>query len=124
MIFFAVSQLAPADWWVAQNQAQGVPDMQAAFSVTLGQGMLIIAGSISAFLMAQLVDVTVFHRIKAMTGERRIWLRATGSTLISQFIRQLRSAVYCLQGRPRYLQHCDALDLESTAVGSGDSIHL
>jgi len=85
MIFFAI-QLAPADWWVAQNQAQGVPDMQAAFSVTLGQGMLIIAGSISAFLMAQLVDVTAFHRIKAMTGEHRIWLRATGSTLISQFI--------------------------------------
>lgn len=85
MIFFAI-RLVPADWWMVQNEAQGVPDMQAAFKVTLGQGMLIIAGSISAFLLAQLVDVTAFHRIKKVTGERRIWLRATGSTLISQFI--------------------------------------
>lgn len=84
MIFFAI-RLAPADWWVEQNQAQGVPDMQAAFQVTLGQGMFIIAGSITAFLLAQFVDVITFHRIKRMTGERMIWLRATGSTVISQF---------------------------------------
>lgn len=85
MIFFAIG-LVPADWWIGQNAAQGVPDMQAAFKVTLGQGMLIIAGSITAFLVAQLVDVISFHRIKALTGERMIWLRATGSTVISQFI--------------------------------------
>lgn len=85
MIFFAI-RLAPADWWIGQNAAYGVPDMQAAFKVTLGQGMLIIAGSISAFLLAQLVDVITFHRIKAHTGERFIWLRATGSTVVSQLI--------------------------------------
>jgi uncharacterized integral membrane protein (TIGR00697 family) len=30
--------------------------------------------------------VYFFHRIKKVTGEKKIWLRATGSTLISQFI--------------------------------------
>ncbi len=84
MIFGAI-QLAPADWWVPQNEARGVPDMQKAFQVVLGQGMMIIAGSISAFLVAQFVDVFAFHWIKKNTGERMIWLRATGSTVVSQF---------------------------------------
>ena len=39
-----------------------------------------------AFLIGQILDVLVFHRIKKVTGEKRIWLRATGSTLISQLV--------------------------------------
>ncbi len=38
MIFSAI-QLVPSDWWVTQNAAFGVPDMQAAFRVVLGQGL-------------------------------------------------------------------------------------
>lgn len=85
MIFGAIG-LSPADWWVTQNTSKGVPDMQNAFSVVFGQGLLIIIGSIAAFLLAQLVDVISFHRIKKMTGEKMIWLRATGSTVISQLV--------------------------------------
>ena len=76
--------MAPADWWVGQNAELGVPNMQDAFSVVFGQGLLIIIGSLLAFLVAQLVDVVTFHRIKKQTGEKLIWLRATGSTIISQ----------------------------------------
>jgi uncharacterized integral membrane protein (TIGR00697 family) len=86
VMIFAAIQLAPADWWVEQNTSKGVPSMQRAFSVILGQGLLIIVGSLAAFLIAQLVDVVSFHRIKEATGERMIWLRATGSTVISQFV--------------------------------------
>lgn len=78
--------LAPADWWVGIQSGQGVPDMQAAFSAIFGQGMWIIVGSVVAFLIGQIVDVIVFHRIRRLTGGRYIWARATGSTLISQFI--------------------------------------
>ncbi len=85
MVFLAIG-LEPADWWIAQNETKGVPDMQAAFRVTLGQGLLIIMGSLMAFMAAQFIDVISFHRIKAITGEKYIWLRATGSTLISQLI--------------------------------------
>lgn len=85
MIYAAIS-LAPADWWQVQSIEQGVPDMQAAFQVTFGQGMFIIVGSLVAFLLAQLADVVSFHRIKKATGEKRLWLRATGSTLISQLV--------------------------------------
>jgi uncharacterized integral membrane protein (TIGR00697 family) len=83
--YIAIS-LAPAQFWVAVNRAQGVPDMQAAFSSIFGQGMWTIAGSVTAFLIGQLVDVAVFHRIRLLTGERWIWLRATGSTVVSQLI--------------------------------------
>lgn len=85
MIFGAI-QLAPADWWQTQNAVKGVPDMQAAFSVVFGQGLLIIIGSLTAFLIAQLVDVLSFHKIKEYTGEEKVWLRATGSTLVSQLV--------------------------------------
>lgn len=78
--------LAPAEWWVGIQAERGVPDMQAAFAAIFGQGMWIIAGSVIAFLVGQLVDVTIFHHIRRLTGERWIWARATGSTLISQFI--------------------------------------
>ena len=60
--------------------------MQAAYSGIFGQGMWIILGSLVAFLVSQLVDVFVFHKIKKMTGDKKMWLRATGSTLVSQLI--------------------------------------
>lgn len=85
MIFMAI-ELVPADFWVTSFADKGVPDMQAAFSQIFGQGMWIIAGSITAFLLGQIIDALVFHRLRLFTGEKHLWLRATGSTLISQFI--------------------------------------
>jgi len=83
---FAAISLAPADWWVKAAQSQGVPDYQAAFAAIFGQGMWTIAGSVVAFLLGQLIDVSVFHRIRRATGERHIWLRSTGSTAVSQLV--------------------------------------
>jgi hypothetical protein len=83
--YLAIS-LTPAEFWVAINQERGVPNMQHAFASIFGQGMWIIAGSITAFLVGQLIDVAVFHRIRMVTGERWVWLRATGSTAVSQLI--------------------------------------
>lgn len=78
--------LAPAGWWVTVSADQGVPDMQKAFATIFGQGMWSIAGSITAFLLAQLIDVRIFQFIRRRTGDRMVWLRATGSTLVSQFV--------------------------------------
>ncbi len=98
LMLFMAMELAPAEFWrtahikpswtpeeQAMMRAQ-VADYNAAYSIVFGQSLWIIVGSLIAFLIAQIVDVTIFHRIKAITGERRIWLRATGSTLVSQFI--------------------------------------
>ena len=81
--YVAIS-LAPAQFWLDANAELGVPDIQKAFALIFGQGMWTIVGSITAFLAGQLIDVTVFHRIRAATGERWMWLRATGSTAVSQ----------------------------------------
>lgn len=78
--------LAPASWWVGIQADRGVPDMQAAFAVIFGQGMWIIAGSVTAFLIGQIIDVSIFHRVRRLTGERMVWARATGSTLVSQLV--------------------------------------
>lgn len=55
------------------------------FYAVFGQSLWIIVGSIIAFLVSQLIDVSVFHYFKNKTGKTKIWLRATGSTVISQF---------------------------------------
>jgi uncharacterized integral membrane protein (TIGR00697 family) len=83
---FAAIHLAPADWWVESVKDQGVPDYQKAFAAVFGQGLWTIGGSVIAFLLGQLIDVSVFHRIRSMTGERFVWLRATGSTAVSQLV--------------------------------------
>ena len=54
------------------------------FNGVFGQSMWIIVGSITAFMVSQLIDVSIFHFVKNKTGGKMIWLRSTGSTLISQ----------------------------------------
>ncbi|MBK8920737.1 MAG: queuosine precursor transporter [Saprospirales bacterium] len=98
LMLFMAMHLEPAEFWraahikpswtPAQQEAMRaqVSDYNTAYAVVFGQSMWIIVGSLVAFLVAQIVDVGVFHRIKAATGEKKIWLRATGSTLVSQFL--------------------------------------
>lgn len=86
IMFYLAMEVPPADFWIGTKAAEGIPNMQTAFASIFGQGMWIIVGSLTAFLVSQIVDVTVFHRIKKRTGEKMIWLRATGSTLVSQFV--------------------------------------
>jgi uncharacterized integral membrane protein (TIGR00697 family) len=83
---YAAIHLAPADWWVTVNASRGVPDMQAAYNGVFGQGLWTIGGSLIAFLVGQVIDVGIYHRIRIATGERWIWLRATGSTAFSQLV--------------------------------------
>lgn len=50
-----------------------------------GSAKLFVA-SIVAFLVGQFLDISVFQYWKRLTRARHLWLRATGSTLISQLI--------------------------------------
>lgn len=86
VVFVGAIELVPADFFVTSKTGSGITDMNMAYSSVLGQGGKIIIGSIAAFLLSQLIDVFTFHRIKRVTGEKKIWMRATGSTLVSQFI--------------------------------------
>jgi uncharacterized integral membrane protein (TIGR00697 family) len=70
---------------IAIPAAKGIsPVDDEQFQAVFGQSMWIIVGSIIAFLVSQLIDVTVFWFFKNKTGDTKIWLRATGSTVVSQ----------------------------------------
>ncbi len=43
-------------------------------------------GSMAAYLLAQLIDVRLFHFWKKLTKGKHLWLRNNASTMISQFI--------------------------------------
>ncbi|MBC7438720.1 MAG: queuosine precursor transporter, partial [Flavobacterium sp.] len=65
--------------------AKGIsPVNDSQFYSVFGQSMWIIVGSLIAFVVSQLIDVSVFWYFKNKTGEQKIWLRTTGSTVISQ----------------------------------------
>jgi queuosine precursor transporter len=62
------------------------PVSDAQFQAVFGQSLWIIIGSIIAFGISQLVDVGVFWLVRHKTGGKHLWMRATGSTLVSQLI--------------------------------------
>ena len=86
VMYFSIHMPPDLGWWIGSSSQQGVPDMQAAFASIFGQGMNIIVGSLTAFVIGQMLDAFIFRRIKRITGDKRIWLRATGSTIVSQLI--------------------------------------
>ena len=86
IMFQGAIHLTPAGFWIGNYAAQNVPDADKAYRAIFGQSQWIIVGSLVAFLIGQVLDVFIFHKIKKVTGEKNIWLRATGSTLVSQFV--------------------------------------
>lgn len=89
LMIFLVTKLSPADFWLDVNNVDAEGNyfnMDFAFNKIYTQGLGIIVGSIIAFLIGQLLDVVIFQKLRKITGEKMIWLRATGSTLISQLI--------------------------------------
>lgn len=73
--------------WAGSNPAyHTVGQMQQAFeSVFTLPGMLIF-GSMTAYLAAQLLDVKLFHYWKRVTNGRHLWLRNNASTMTSQLV--------------------------------------
>lgn len=89
VVIFLTMRLAPAEFWIDTNSKDpdgNVFNIDFAFNKIFGQGQRIIIGSLSAFLIGQLVDVFVFQQLRKFTGSKMLWLRATGSTLVSQFV--------------------------------------
>jgi uncharacterized integral membrane protein (TIGR00697 family) len=89
LVIFIVTQLSPAQFWLDINQEDpdGNPfNINFAFQTVYVQGLGIIIGSITAFLIGQFLDVYIFQKLRKVTGSKMIWLRATGSTLISQLM--------------------------------------
>jgi uncharacterized integral membrane protein (TIGR00697 family) len=83
VIAYAFLALSAADLVPAASFS---PVDDASFQRVFLQSRWIIVGSLAAFLLGQLLDVAVFWLIRRATGPRMLWLRATGSTLVSQLV--------------------------------------
>ncbi len=89
LIVLAGTGLPPADFWLGLNNTDPSGnsfDINYAYTSIFRAGMGIIIGSLAAFLVSQLIDAYAFHYLKRLTGSKKLWLRATGSTVISQLI--------------------------------------
>ena len=62
------------------------PVSDSQFYAVFGQSLWIIVGSIIAFLTSQYIDVFIFWFLRNKTGVKMIWLRTTGSTIVSQLV--------------------------------------
>jgi queuosine precursor transporter len=88
-IIFTSTKLQPSDYWMQVNGFNGLPNsfnINSAYSTIFRQGMGIIVGSVTAFLLGQFVDIYVFHSIRKVTGHKKLWLRANASNLVSQLV--------------------------------------
>lgn len=61
-------------------------EQQDSYKAVLGHAPRILLGGFLAYTVSQHLDVWLFHKMKALTGEKHLWLRNNGSTLISQLI--------------------------------------
>lgn len=89
VMLWIITSLPPAQFWVELNSkdSMGNPlNINESFSRIFNQSMGIIIGSLTAFIIGQMLDVTVFQGLRKITGSKKIWLRATGSTIISQLV--------------------------------------
>ncbi len=89
IVITVVTALPPAAFWLDINNSDNLGNafnIDFAYTKIFRQGAGIIIGSLVAFLIGQLLDVYIFQKLRKITGERKIWLRATGSTLVSQLV--------------------------------------
>ncbi|HCP46974.1 MAG TPA: hypothetical protein DIU15_13085 [Deltaproteobacteria bacterium] len=59
---------------------------QHAFDSVFALNGLLLFGSMLAYLVAQLIDVRLYHFWKKLTKGRHLWLRNNGSTWVSQLV--------------------------------------
>ncbi len=78
-------------WSVLQLSTWLRPDestyfTQAEFAKVFGGSAKLFIASIIAYTIGQLLDIQVFQFWKRLTQSKHLWLRATGSTVLSQLI--------------------------------------
>ena len=73
-----IGDLAEATNWSPVSDAE--------FSKVFGLTGVAVAASMFAYLLAQFIDIRVFHFWKNLTKGKHLWLRNNASTVFSQFV--------------------------------------
>jgi len=86
--------------WVGRHMpvAPFSPVPQQAFESVFAMSNRLYVASLTAYLVGQLCDIWVFGVLKRATGGRLVWLRATGSTVVSQMLDSLLVTFLLFQG--------------------------
>lgn len=85
--FYIAIALPSADFW----------EGQAAFSEVLGLVPRIVLASLAGYLVGQMLNSWALVRIKQATGEKTLWARLLGSTVVGEFGDTL---IFCLIAAP------------------------
>ena len=88
LILVQISLILPGSpaWPAGSPVYQSVDEMQQAFESVFTLPGVLIFGSMTAYLAAQLLDVRLFHYWKRVTAGRHLWLRNNASTMTSQLV--------------------------------------
>jgi uncharacterized integral membrane protein (TIGR00697 family) len=78
---FAIINLA-----IALPTSPESPMVGAQFKAVFGWSSRLYIASLSAYLVGQLLDISAFLALRKLTGHRLLWLRSTGSTVLSQLV--------------------------------------
>jgi uncharacterized integral membrane protein (TIGR00697 family) len=68
------------------------------FKSVFGWSTRLYVASLTAYLIGQLLDISIFFLLRRLTGHRFLWLRSTGSTVVSQAVDSLVVSFVFLSG--------------------------
>jgi len=90
--------------WIVINIALALPTSpdspipDAVFRGAFGTSSRLYVASLTAYIIGQLLDIAIFQFLRKTTGHRLLWLRSTGSTVMSQIIDSLAVSLVFLVG--------------------------
>lgn len=77
LVIFVANNVNALPWSPVDDQT---------FSKVFGLTIVAVGSSMLAYLIAQFIDIRVFHFWKRLTKGKHLWLRNNGSTIVSQFV--------------------------------------
>lgn len=84
---FAIIALSVQVPWAPVTRTEGFSGtVEGSFNNVFGGSQRILFASMVAYLVGQFCDISIFNQLKKMSANRLLWLRATGSTVVSQLI--------------------------------------
>ena len=86
VIISIVMKLEPSVIWLIGSPYDDINEIELAFNTIFSMPSILIFASMSAYLVAQLIDINIFHYIKKITNSRYLWLRNNLSTMFSQLV--------------------------------------
>ncbi len=80
LLILQIGRVAPV------SHLQDATAIQEHYEAVFGQTARAIFASMVAYLLAQFLDVRLYHFWRRLTGGKHLWLRNNGSTMLSQLV--------------------------------------